>query len=302
VDEPAQLRRHSGRLLLVDPVEALEALGGAAGSRSLLRLTTARKLRTAISRRQIIRIGRGRFRLPDADRALAKAIELGGMVSHLSAAQWHGWELPFPPALPWVSIPRNAKVRGVRGCELKWADPSEERGPVTSPLRTVIDCMRVLPFPAALTVADSARRHGDVDSEVLVRGAAGVRGKGAAEARRVAEHASPLAANPFESVLRGIALDAGLEVRPQSPVPLGPITVHPDVVDRGRRLVIEAESWEWHSGKEAFQRDCWRYTMLVVDGWTVLRFTWWQVMHEPDFVRSCLLTWAKRHGGQEDAA
>jgi len=286
----------------VDAVEALEALGGAAGSRSLLRLTTARKLRTAIGRRQIIRIGRGRFRLPDADRALAKAIELGGMVSHLSAAQMHGWELPFTATLPWVSVPRNGKVRGVRGCQLKWADLSEERGQVTSPLRTVIDCARVLPFPAALTVADSALRHGDVDSEALVRTAAGVRGKGAAEARRVAEHASPLAANPFESVLRGIALEAGLEVRPQSPIPLGPITVHPDVVDRGRRLVIEAESWEWHGGKGAFQRDCWRYTMLVVDGWTVLRFTWWQVMHEPDFVRSCLLTWAKRHGGQEDAA
>ena len=26
----------------------------------------------------------------------------------------------------------------------------------------------------------------------------------------------------------------------------------------------------------------------VVAGWTVLRFTWWQVMHEPDWVRACL--------------
>jgi very-short-patch-repair endonuclease len=285
----------------VEAVEALEALGGAAGSRNLLRLTTARKLRTAISRGRIIRIGRGRFRLPDADRAMAKAIEIGGMVSHLSAAQLHGWELPFPPTMPWVSVPRNAKARGVRGCQLKWAELSEERGHVTSPLRTVIDCARVLPFPAALAVADSALRHGDVDAEKLLRAAAAVRGKGAAEARRVAEHASPLAANPFESVLRGIALDAGLEVRPQSPIALGSITVHPDVVDRGRRLVIEAESWEWHSGKEAFQRDCWRYTMLVVSGWVVLRFTWWQVMHDPDFVRSCLLT-LERRGKREDAA
>jgi len=286
----------------VDAVKALETLGGAAGARALLRLTTARKLRTEISKGRIIRIGRGRFRLPDADRALAKAIETGGMVSHLSAAQLHGWELAFPPTLPWVSVPRNAKATGVRGCQLKWVDLSEERGNVTSPLRTVIDCARVLPFPAALAVADSALRHGDVDAETLVRAAAGVRGKGAAEARRVAAHASPLSANPFESVLRGIAIDVGLEVLPQSPISLGSVTVHPDLVDRGRRLVIEAESWEWHSGKEAFQRDCWRYTMLVVNGWTVLRFTWWQVMHDPDFVRSCLLAWAKRHGEQEDAA
>ena len=286
----------------MDAVDALETLGGAAGARPLLRLTTAKKLRTAIAKRRIIRIGRGRFRLPDADRALAKAIETGGMVSHLSAAQLHGWELAFPPSLPWVSVPRNAKVAGVRGCQLKWAELSEERGHITSPLRTVIDCARVLPFPSALAVADSALRHGDVEAETLVRAAAGVRGKGAAEARRVAEHASPLAANPFESVLRGIAIETRLRVLPQSPITLGSITVHPDVVDRGRRLVIEAESWEWHSGKEAFQRDCLRYTMLVVGGWAVLRFTWWQVMHDPDFVRSCLLAWMKRHEEQEDAA
>lgn len=160
----------------------------------------------------------------------------------------------------------------------------------------------MLPFPAALAVADSALRHGDVDSDALVRAAAGIRGKGAAMARRVAEHASPLAANPFESVLRGIATDAGLEVQPQSPISLGPVTVHPDVVVRGRRLVIEADSWEWHSGKEAFARDCWRYTMLVVGGWVVLRLTWWQVMHDPDFVRTCLVTWARRHAEQENAA
>jgi very-short-patch-repair endonuclease len=135
-----------------------------------------------------------------------------------------------------------------------------------------------------------------------MRAAAIVRGKGAARARRVAEHASSLAANPFESVLRGIAIEAGLDVLPQSPITLGSVTVHPDVVDRGRRLVIEAESWEWHSGKEAFQRDCWRYTMLVVSGWVVLRFTWWQVMHDPHFVRSCLTAWLGRHQRQENAA
>ena len=71
-------------------------------------------------------------------------------------------------------------------------------------------------------------------------------------------------------------------------IDLGDRTVRPDVVDRDRRVVLEADSWEFHAGKEAFQSDCRRYTDLVVAGWTVLRFTWWQVMHEPDWVRSCL--------------
>ena len=79
----------------------------------------------------------------------------------------------------------------------------------------------------------------------------------------MAEYASPLAANPFESVLRGIAIDAGLAVQPQSPILLGSVTVHPDVVDCGRRLVIEAESWEWHSGKEAFAASCYDPDVVV---------------------------------------
>jgi len=114
---------------------------------------------------------------------------------------------------------------------------------------------------------------------------------GAARARRVAEHASALAANPFESMLRAIAIEVGLSVRPQVGIWLGEDgVVHPDVVDIGRRLVLEADSWEFHTGNEAHARDCRRYTLLVVHGWTVLRFTWRQVMHDADFVRWCLVS------------
>lgn len=50
----------------------------------------------------------------------------------------------------------------------------------------------------------------------MVALAGGIRGPGAPQARRVAQEASHLAANPFESVLRAIALDVpGLNLRPQ---------------------------------------------------------------------------------------
>jgi very-short-patch-repair endonuclease len=107
----------------------------------------------------------------------------------------------------------------------------------------------------------------------------------------VASQASPLAANPFESMLRAIAIEAGLSARPQVGISLGEdAVVHPDVVDSGRRIVLEADSWEFHAGRDAHARDCRRYTLLVVHGWTVLRFTWRQVMHDPDFVRWCLVS------------
>jgi very-short-patch-repair endonuclease len=271
----------------MDVLEAMAELGGVATKATLVRLTSAKRVRRAVRAGDIVRVGRGRYRTTDADQALRRAVELRGMASHLSAAQVHGWEIPKSPPLPWVTVPRNREVAAERRALVFWADLSEESGFVTAHVRTVVDCARRCAFTEALAVADSALRAG-VDHELVVRAARQVRGKGARQAVRVAEHASALAANTFESVLRGLALEAGLDVVPQSGIDLGDRTVHPDVVDRDRKIVLEADSWEFHAGKEAFQRDCRRYTDLVVAGWTVLRFTWWQVMHEPDWVRACL--------------
>ena len=272
----------------MDGAAAVGRLGGIADRADLLRLTTARELSAALDSGQVVRVRRGRYRLPDADRALVRAAQLGGVASHLSAAQLHGWEVPFPSVTPWITVPRNSKATRSPRHHLFWADISEERGRVTSPMRTVIDCARRLPFAVALAVADSAIRHGDVDPQSLVREATRVRGKGAARARRVARHASGLAANPFESVLRAIALDAGLDAEPQLEIEVQGVRIHPDVGDRDRRLVLEADSWEYHTGRDAHERDCWRYTVLVCAGWLVLRFTWRQVMHDPGFVADCL--------------
>lgn len=287
---------------LVDALEALGRLGGIADRRDLLRLTTARQLAAAVDAGLALRVRRGRYRLPHADRALTRAAELGGAASHLSAAQLHGWEVPFPQTTPWITVPRNSKAPRSSRYHLFWADLTENSGPVTGCMRTVIDCARRLPFAVALAVADSALRHGDIDGQALQRAAAAVRGKGAAQARRVAQHASGLAANPFESVLRALALDAGLDAVPQLAIEVRGVVVHPDVGDRDRRVVLEADSWEFHTGKAAHERDCWRYTVLVCAGWLVLRFTWWQVMHDPEFVTECLREVLVRADQRADAA
>ena len=60
--------------------------------------------------------------------------------------------------------------------------------------------------------------------------------------------------------------------------------MHPDLADLEARVILEADSWEFHTGREAHVRDCWRYNELVAEGWSVLRFTWWHVMEQPDYV------------------
>ena len=106
---------------------------------------------------------------------------------------------------------------------------------------------------------------------------------------RVARAADPRAANPFESVLRAIARDVpGLSVTPQLAVGDSDFYARVDLADEALRIVIEADSFEFHSTRRAFDRDCSRYDGLVVRGWLVLRFSWEQVMFEPELVAATI--------------
>jgi very-short-patch-repair endonuclease len=126
-----------------------------------------------------------------------------------------------------------------------------------------------------------------------------VRGAGAGAVRRVLRHADARAANPFESVLRALCIEADLPVEPQAEVVLGQDVIHPDVVCLDRRVVVEGDSWTWHATRKAHTRDCARYNLLTVHGWLVLRFTWEQVMLEPRYVRWVLGQLGARVGRAE---
>lgn len=138
-----------------------------------------------------------------------------------------------------------------------------------------------LPFAEALAVADSALRHGGVTLEAI---AATLRADTPARVRRVLEHASGLAANPFESVLRAVLIEAGIEMIPQWETRVGGVAYHPDLADPLAGIAVEADSWSHHAGRADHDADCARYNALVVCGWTVLRFTWEQVMFSPQAV------------------
>ena len=185
------------------------------------------------------------------------------------------------------------------GVDLHWADlPGEDirEGVVTSRERTLIDCLRALPFDEALAVADSALRADDVTPQQLGTLARSARGPGSARIRRVARWADGRAANPFESVLRALAIEVGLAVQPQVLVSVRGGEVRPDLIDEDRRLVLEADSFEWHGKRSALRRDCRRYNAIVAAGWTLLRFSWEDVMHDPDYVRSVLRVFVRPPG------
>lgn len=282
---------------------ALTRLGGIAPSRRVLRLTGRRRLARAVRGGTVLRLSRGRYALPTASEARRAAGELNGVVGLRSAAAHHGWPMKTQPEVPEVIVPHNRKVVASRrsGVRVLWINLAEDqvaRG-VTTPFRTVVDCARLLPFDEALAIADSALRSGLVTREEM--DGIDVRGAGAAAVRRVLRHADARAANPFESVLRALCLEAGLTVEPQAEVVLGRDVIHPDLVWRDRRAVIEGDSWTWHSTRAAHGRDCARYNLLALHGWAVLRFTWEQVMLDQRYARWVLAQLGERVGRAEVA-
>ncbi len=263
--------------------EALVKLGGFGTTKQVVRLTSAKRVRTALSRGEILRVGRNRLALATADRAHEAALAVNGWASHLSAAAHHGWETRMQPEMPQVTVPRRRAIESRLPVlvELHRGDihTSECDGWATSPLRTVMDCANDLPFVDALCVADSALRHGSLTQGNLMATAV------TPEQAKVAEYADARAANPFESALRALALEAGLETIPQYEISLGEFVVHPDLANPLLSIALEADSYEFHGRhKWDHNRDCIRYNLLVAAGWRVLRFTWEQVMERPDYV------------------
>jgi very-short-patch-repair endonuclease len=205
-----------------------------------------------------------------------------------------------PPDRPWVTVPRNRTVGVVaqKAAHITWRRMDARDvvdGWVTAPLRTVLDCAAALPFDEALSVADSALRAGDVTTMELVDAAGRWPARGRARVRRVAANASSEAANPFESVLRAICSDVpGLRVTPQVQIGGDDFFARVDLADVRLRVVLEADSFQFHGGRERLRHDCWRYDELVARGWFVLRFAWEQVMFAPDWVRSILVAAVER--------
>lgn len=273
----------------MDVVEALAQLGGETSPKQVHALTSKTALRKAIAAGRVVRIRQGSVGLPTLNAGADAARVANGAQSHLSAALAHGWEVKRAPDLPMVTVPRNRVLDEERRALMRvsWGrlTAQELARRVTAPARTVVDCARALPFDASLAVADSALRSGDVTMAEL-RAAEQVSPRtGRPAVRRVLAAADGRAANPFESVLRALALEVdSLEVEPQ--VWIGDDRV--DLADQRLRIVIEAEGREFHNTKQGFQKDVRRYTSLVRRGWLVVRFVWDDVMNRPDYVREAL--------------
>ncbi|WP_404380192.1 hypothetical protein LL946_09970 [Knoellia locipacati] len=280
----------------------LTRLGGCATTKELRRHHSRRAIAKARGDGHVVAVGRGRLTLPTTGEHRRAAHARTAVQSHLSAALHHGWKVKTVPDLPHLTFPRNRRLRASRGDGVvpHWADLStvEVAEGVTSPVRTVLDCARTLPFDEALAVADSALRSGAVHGDDLVRAASGLRGVGSAAARKVAAYADGRAANPLESVLRALAIEVGLDLTPQLEVADPGLYARVDLGSEELRLIVEAEGYESHGTRKGLRRDCQRHSLFAIWAWSSLRFAYEDVMFDQEWTRWVLSSWLiARRGG-----
>jgi len=293
----------------------------AAGQRGLL--TYGQALGAGLSAEAVKRrLRRGRwescheqvYRIAGSPRAweqevLAACLAAGpdAVVSHRSAARLWGLD-GFGKHEVEITVARPLchRLRGVvvhRSTDLDRSMPTTRDGlVVTNPMRTLIDVGAVVRPRLVERALDHAlgRRLvtlAGLRSELEAVARRGRRGAGVM--RALLEERCGDAGVP-DSVLEGrmlrICRDHALPIPVcQFEVRLGQrLLGRVDFAYPERRLAIEVDGYERHASLEAFQHDRARQNDLVAAGWTVLRFTWEDVLQRPERVAAAILGFLAR--------
>jgi hypothetical protein len=221
--------------------------------------------------------------------AAVLAAGAGSGASHRAAAVlWDGLdEAPVEIVVPYGRFPRlvgDVIVHRTR-------DPltlHRRRGiPVTTPMRLLVDLGAVSSADVVETVLDRLEASrtlmiAAVEWELAAVARPGRRGSG--PLRRVLDRRALLETPPdgmLEPRFARLLKRAGLPPAAFQ-FPVGRFEIdfaYPELL-----LAIEVDGYGPHSSRRAFQKDRDRQNVLVGSGWTVLRFTWADVVKRPEHV------------------
>jgi very-short-patch-repair endonuclease len=156
--------------------------------------------------------------------------------------------------------------------------------PTTAPLRTVLDCARVMDLDWGVVIADSSLHRGLVGVDELAEAAGGIRRThGAARARSLPSLCSSAAESPGESLLRLRLHRMGLA--PEEQVSMPWVQGSPRVDFLVGNLVIEFDGQSKYELDGDPARAHWeekrRHDRLVEAGYEVLHVVWAELWNEP---------------------
>jgi len=160
---------------------------------------------------------------------------------------------------------------------------------MTSPEWTLLELASELPATRYRWAFSEADRLGLLDDRVLGGLAGRTQGlKGGAMFRGMVERRIPNIGEA-RSLLEALVLD--LSRRGLIPAPEINRKTHqykPDFRWPEHGVLVEADGYEFHRGREAFENDTLRANRLRAEGWTVLRFTWRMITERPEEVASMI--------------
>jgi very-short-patch-repair endonuclease len=238
---------------------------------------------------------------PVPEQAILAAVLAGGsgaLASHRAAA-WLWRLLPDRLGAPGPEItvptPRRPILDGVivhRSHDLHAERPAWHRGiPITNPLLTMLHLGAVVGVDVLHDAVELGvgRRLFTVAGLEAVHDRVGRPGRNGAGALRRLLDDRALGAKPADGLLEPRM--AGLLRRYRLPgacfqfeIEIGERTYFIDFAYPDVKLAIEVDGYEQHSSPRAMQRDLERQNDLVAAGWTVLRFTWRDVVRRPSDV------------------
>lgn len=286
--------------------ETLLSNGGLATRQQLLRNVPTSVLDGHIGRRQLVRVFPHVYRLKessdDGPTALRAALLHAGRQSALShttaLAVWGERRLEAPFHLTVDEGLRRAGAPGLIVHRRKRFDPEssqcvERRGlRVTVLPRTVIDSWPLLPPTDRRPLALDLARRGLVTADLLDEALAE---RPNVAGRRLLRQTIDLIADGCQSELEAHGV-LGVFRHRSLPRSVGQFVVELPTgrvkLDRSWpevKVAVELDGARYHTSPEDRRRDLARDTALAALGWVVLRFTYAEVLRDPDGVRAKIL-------------
>ena len=216
------------------------------------------------------------------------------VVSHRSAARLHGLDVPVGHPEVTTTTRFDTRKEDVIVHRVRTLDEKDRRLlrgiPITTGARTVIDLASCLEDePLAIAVEEAWRK--EIAAPAWVRDRLDQLGKDKGQGRPALVLAELLA----DCLTRTKALESALEVRVWRLLKKAGLSPTPNFEfrdDHGqpgridfafpdRSLAIEADGFQTHGEREAFESDRVRNQRLVALGWRVLPVTWRQLDEQP---------------------
>ena len=215
----------------------------------------------------------------------------GAVLSHRSAAA-HWGLLATDQTRVDVTAPRSRDgvpgIRLHRPRSLDARDTTTHEGiPITTIARTLLDLaatVRPDRLERALAQAERLQLYDHRAITDVIERSNGHRGKGALARATAAE--PKLTRSELEARFLALARAAGL-AEPEVNSSLAALDHKPCEVDfyfPAHHLVVETDGWETHGTKAAFKSDRRKDAALTAAGYRVMRFTYDDVVYEPDTV------------------